>query len=55
MNTKKCTTMRITRKKSPLVAEFYIEGQPLESVNVLKVWDCLLLVMLSHGINIETK
>ena len=37
MNTKKCTTMRITRKKSPLVGEFYIEGQPLESVNVHKV------------------
>ena len=26
--------MRITRKKSPLVEEYNIEGQPLESVNV---------------------
>ena len=28
--------MRITRKKSPLVGEYNIEGQPLESVNVYK-------------------
>ena len=36
-NTKKCKIMRITRKKSPLVGEYNIEGQPLESVNVYKV------------------
>ena len=28
--------MRISRKKSPLVGEYNIEGQPLESVNVYK-------------------
>ena len=28
--------MRITGKKSPLVGEYNIEGQPLESVNVYK-------------------
>ena len=28
--------MRITRKKSPLVGKYKIEGQPLESVNVYK-------------------
>ena len=28
--------MQITRKKSPLVGEYNIEGQPLESVNVYK-------------------
>ena len=33
-NTKNCKIMRITRKKSPLVGEYNIEGQPLESVNV---------------------
>lgn len=49
MNAKKCTTMRMTRKKSPLVGEFYIEGQPLESVNVHKVWDCLLLGLFTAG------
>ena len=36
INTKKCKVMRITRKKSPLVGEYNIEGQPLESVNVYK-------------------
>ena len=36
INTKKCKIMRITRKKSPLVGEYNIEGQPLESVNVYK-------------------
>ena len=35
-NTKKCKIMHITRKKSPLVGEYFIEGQPLESVNVHK-------------------
>ena len=36
INTKKCKFMRITRKKSPLVEEYNIEGQPLESDNVYK-------------------
>ena len=36
INTKKCKIMRITRKKSPLVGEYTIEGQPLESVDVYK-------------------
>ena len=36
MNTKKCKIMHITRKKSPLVGEYFIEGQSLESVNVHK-------------------
>ena len=35
INTKKCKIMPITRKKSPLVGDYNIEGQPLESVNVL--------------------
>ena len=34
INTKKCKIMPITRKKSPLVGVYNIEGQPLESVNV---------------------
>ena len=28
INTKECTIMRITRKKSPLVGDYNIEGQP---------------------------
>ena len=36
INTKKCKIMRITRKKSPLVGEYNIEGQPLESVDMYK-------------------
>ena len=36
MNTKKCKIMHITRKKSHLVGEYFIEGQPLESANVHK-------------------
>ena len=36
INIKKCKIMRITRKKSPLVGVYNIEGQPLESVDVYK-------------------
>ena len=36
INAKKCKIMRITKKKSPLVREYNVEGQPLESVNVYK-------------------
>ena len=36
INTKRCRVMRITRKKSPLVQEYNIEGRPLECVNVYK-------------------
>ena len=36
INTKKCKIMRITRKKSPLVGEYKIEGQPSKSVNEYK-------------------
>ena len=50
INTKKCKIMRITRKKSPLVGEYNIEGQPLESVDVYKDLDYLLLVIF-HGTN----
>ena len=32
INAKKCKIMRITKKKSPLVREYNVEGQPLESV-----------------------
>ena len=50
INTKKCKIMRITRKKSPLVGEYNIEGQPLESVDVYQDLDYLLLVIF-HGTN----
>ena len=36
INTKKCKIMRITMKTSPLVGEYNIEGQPLESFYVYK-------------------
>ena len=35
-NTKKCKIMRITRKKSPLVRDYYINDQSLESVHIYK-------------------
>ena len=38
MNTKKCKIMHITRKKSPLVGEYFIEGQLLESCSPPKFW-----------------
>ena len=50
INSKKCKIMRITRKKSPLVGEYNIEGQPLESVDVYQDLDYLLLVIF-HGTN----
>ena len=34
INTKKCKIMRITRKKSPLVRDYHINGQSLESVHI---------------------
>ena len=36
INTRKCKIMRITRKKSPLVRDYYINGQSLESVHIYK-------------------
>ena len=29
-------TMRLTREKSPLIGEYNMEGQPLESISVYK-------------------
>ena len=34
INTKNCKIMRITRKKSPLVKDYYINDQSLESVHI---------------------
>ena len=34
INTKNCKIMRITRKKSPLVRDYYINDQSLESVHI---------------------
>ena len=34
INTKKCKIMRVTRKKSPLVKDYYINDQSLESVHI---------------------
>ena len=36
VNTKECKVMRITRKKSPLVGEYNIEGKLFECANVYK-------------------
>ena len=36
VNVKKCKIMRITSKKNPLVGEYYINGQSLESVHIYK-------------------
>ena len=36
INIKKCKIMRVTRKKSPLVGDYNIEGRPLEKVDVYK-------------------
>ena len=52
INAKKCKIMRTTRKKSPLVGEYNIEGQPLESVNVCKeLGKDYLLLLIFHGTN----
>ena len=42
INTKKCKIMRITRKKSPLVRDYHINGQSLENVHIYKDLVCLL-------------
>ena len=34
INTKKCKIMRITRKRSPLVRDYFINDQSLESVHI---------------------
>ena len=52
INTKKCKIMRITRnfeKKLPLAVEYYIEGQPLESVNEHKDLGFFTTSDLLHG------
>ena len=36
VNVKKCKIMRITRKKSPLVRDYHINGQSLDSVHIYK-------------------
>lgn len=36
INTKKCKIMRITKKKSPLAMDYYIDDQSLESVHIYK-------------------
>ena len=45
--------MRITRKKSPLVGEYNIEGQPLESVGGdMGVYGIAVLSFFSSGISV---
>ena len=51
INTKKCKIVRITRKKWPLVGEYNIEGQPLESVNVYEDLGSFPALVIFHGIN----
>ena len=45
-------TRGLTRKKSPVVGEYNIEGQPLESVNVYK--DLGLFTATTSCKNVET-
>ena len=43
INIRKCKIMRITRKKSPLVRDYHINGQSLESAHIYKDLDNLVL------------
>ena len=53
INTKKCKIMRITRKKSPLVGDYNIEGQPLESVDVYKEYGLITASNLSWNKHVD--
>ena len=53
-NTKKCKIMRITRKKSPLVRDYYINDQSLESVHLYKDLGLLTSSNLSWNSHIDS-
>ena len=52
INTKKCKIMRITRKKSPLVRDYFINDQSLESVHIYIRTLVCSLALIYHGIHI---
>ena len=54
INTKKCKIMRITRKKSPLVRDYYINDQSLESVHIYKDLGLLTSSNLSWNSHIDS-
>ena len=54
INTKKCKIMRITRKKSPLVRDYYINDQSLESVHIYKDLGVLTSSNLSWNSHIDS-
>ena len=58
INTRKCKIMRITRKRSPLVRDYHINGQSLESVHIYKDLGLLTSSSLSwnsHIVSITAK
>ena len=54
VNVKKCKIMRITRKKSPLVRNYHINGQSLDSVNIYKDLGLLTSSNLSWNSHIDS-
>ena len=54
INTKKCKIMRITRKKSPLVRDYYINDQSLEGVHIYKDLGLLTSSNLSWNSHIDS-
>ena len=54
INTKKCKITRITRKKSPLVRDYYINDQSLESVHTYKDLGLLTSSNLSWNSHIDS-
>ena len=54
INTKKCKIMRITRKKSPLVRDYYINEQSLESVHIYKDLGLLTSSNLSWNSHVDS-
>ena len=54
INTRKCKIMRITRKRSPLVRDYHINGQSLESVHIYKDLGLLTSSSLSWNSHIDS-
>ena len=54
VNEKKCKSMRITRKKNPLVREYYINGQSMESAHIYKDLALLTSSNLSWNSHIDS-
>ena len=54
INTKKCKIMRITRKRSPLVRDYFINDQSLESVHIYKDLGLLTSSNLSWNSHVDS-